>query len=200
MRRLRLLLVIGALSFSMVGSCGRSQRPLDERLQTALDVRLRHYDVKGASVAVILPDGTIWRGASGVSHPGVNMSPDMAFAIGSITKNMVAALMLQLAEEGKLSLDEPIGQWLPSYPHVNPAITIRQMLNHTSGLFMFWDNQQLWDDLVRYRTKHFTPEGGNETVSGTFSMLNDGRPAEGTDGRGGVGWGGAACGRDSFEF
>jgi D-alanyl-D-alanine carboxypeptidase len=32
------------------------------------------------------------------------------------------------------------------------------MLNHTSGLFMFWDNQQLWDDLVRYRTKHFTPE------------------------------------------
>jgi D-alanyl-D-alanine carboxypeptidase len=71
---------------------------------------------------------------------------------------MVAALMLQLAEEGKLSLEDPIGKWLPSYPHVNPAITIRQMLNHTSGLFMFWDNQKLWDDLIRDRTKHFTPE------------------------------------------
>jgi len=66
--------------------------------------------------------------------------------------------MLQLAEEGKLSLEDPIGKWLPSYPHVDPAITIRQMLSHTSGLFMFWDNEQLWEDLIRYRTKRFTPE------------------------------------------
>jgi D-alanyl-D-alanine carboxypeptidase len=158
MSRLHSLLVIGMLSFATVGSCARSGRPLNEKLQTALDERLRRCDVKGASVAVILPDGVLWRGASGISHPGVNMSPDMAFAIGSITKNMVAALMLQLAEEGKLSLEDPIGKWLPSYPHVNPAITIRQMLNHTSGLFMFWENQDLWDDLIRYRMKHFTPE------------------------------------------
>jgi D-alanyl-D-alanine carboxypeptidase len=71
---------------------------------------------------------------------------------------MVATLVLQLAEEGKLSLDDPIGKWLPSYPQVDPAITIRQMLNHTSGLFMFWENQTLWDDLIRHRTRHFTPE------------------------------------------
>jgi D-alanyl-D-alanine carboxypeptidase len=158
MSELRWLLVIGMLSVSVVASCRQSQRPPNEKLQAALDERLRRCDVKGVSAAVILPAGTLWRGTSGISHAGVNMSPDMAFAIGSITKNMVAALMLQLAEEGKLSLDDPIGQWLPSYPHVNPAITIRQMLNHTSGLFMFWDNPQLWDDLIRYRTKHFTPE------------------------------------------
>jgi len=158
MSRLHSLLMLGALSLVTAASCARSGQPLDEKLQTALEKCLRHYDVKGASAAVILPDGYVWRGAGGISHPGVNMGPEMAFAIGSITKNMVAALMLQLAEEGKLSLEDPIGKWLPSYPHVNPAITIRQMLNHTSGLFMFWDNQQLWDDLVRYRTKHFTPE------------------------------------------
>ncbi len=158
MSRFRSLLVIGMLSLAVVASCARNARPLSEKLQAALDARLRRCDVKGASAAVVLPDGALWRGASGISHPDVNMSPDMAFAIGSITKNVVAALLLQLAEEGKLSLDDPIGNWLPSYPHVNPAITIRQMLNHTSGLFMFWDNQQLWDDLVRYRTKHFTPE------------------------------------------
>jgi len=155
---LRSLVVLGTVLFVTAASGARSGRPLDERLQAALDAHLRRYDVKGASAAVILPDGTFWRGASGISHPGVKMSPEMAFAIGSITKNMVAALMLQLAEEGKLSLEDPIGNWLPSYPHVNAAITIRQMLNHTSGLFMFWNNPQLWDDLVRYRTKHFTPE------------------------------------------
>jgi len=158
MSGLRSLLAIGAFSLALVASCGRSSRPLNERLQAALDARLRRSDVKGASAAVVLPDGRLWRGTSGISHPGEKMSPDMAFAIGSITKNMVAALLLQLAEEGTLSLEDPIGKWLPSYPHVDPAITIRQMLNHTSGLFMFWDNPQLWDDLVRYRTKHFTPE------------------------------------------
>jgi D-alanyl-D-alanine carboxypeptidase len=158
MSRFRLLLVLATLSFATVASCARSGHSLDEKLQAALEKRLRHSNANGASAAVVLPDGTLWRGAGGISHPGVKMSPEMAFAVGSITKNMVAALMLQLAEEGKLSLEDPIGKWLPSYRHVNPAITIRQMLNHTSGLFMFWDNQQLWDDLVRYRTKHFTPE------------------------------------------
>ncbi|HOW66013.1 MAG TPA: serine hydrolase [Candidatus Paceibacterota bacterium] len=152
------LLGAGALWFVTVVTCARPVYPPPDRLQAALDKRVQQYDVKGASAAVLFPDGTIWRGVSGISHPDVKMSPDMAFAIGSITKNMVAALMLQLAEEGELSLEDPIGKWLPSYPHVNPAITIRQMLNHTSGLFMFWDNQALWDDLIRYRTKHFTPE------------------------------------------
>jgi hypothetical protein len=94
MSGLRSLLVIGTLSFATVASCARNGRPLNEKLQTALDARLRHCDVKGASVAVILPDGALWRGASGISHPGVNMNPQMAFAIGSITKNMVAALRL----------------------------------------------------------------------------------------------------------
>lgn len=146
------------LVLAAVVSCAQTGDPPLKRLQAALDKRVKQYKVQGASAAVIFPDGTIWRGVSGISHPGVEMSAEMAFAIGSITKNMVAVLMLQLAEEGKLSLEDPIGKWLPSYPHVNPAITIRQMLNHTSGLFMFWENQALWDDLIRYRTKHFTPE------------------------------------------
>jgi D-alanyl-D-alanine carboxypeptidase len=120
--------------------------------------RLERYDVKGASTAVILPDGTIHRVCAGVSHDTVAMKPKMLFAIGSITKNMVASLILQLTEEGLLSLDDPLYKWLPTYPHVDSTITIRQMLNHTSGIFMFWDNQKLWDDLIKYRDSVFTPE------------------------------------------
>jgi D-alanyl-D-alanine carboxypeptidase len=151
-------LLIGALALAGLASCADNGRSVEDRLQSALDRRLHRCDAKGASVAVVFPDGTLWRGASGISHEAVEMAPDMAFAIGSITKNMVAALALQLAEEGKLSLEDPIGRWLPAYPHVNPAITIRQMLDHTSGLFMFWENQRIWDDLMRCRTKAFTPE------------------------------------------
>jgi D-alanyl-D-alanine carboxypeptidase len=88
----------------------------------------------------------------------VEMTPEMAFAVGSITKNMVAALVLQLVEEGRLSLEDPLSRWLPSYPHVDGAITVRQLLNHTSGLYMFLDNQAIWDDLIRDRTRVFTPE------------------------------------------
>jgi D-alanyl-D-alanine carboxypeptidase len=154
-----LALLIASVALAGLATCTHdSRRPLEERLQAALDNCLRRSSAKGASVAVILPDETIWRGVSGISHDTVKIQPEMSFAIGSITKNMVAALALQLAEEGKLSLDDPIGRWLPPYPHVESTISIRQMLNHTSGIFMFWDNQQLWDDLIRYRTKTFTPE------------------------------------------
>jgi D-alanyl-D-alanine carboxypeptidase len=86
------------------------------------------------------------------------MRPDMLFAIGSITKNMVAALILQLAEERLLSLDDQLCKWLPSYPHVDSTISIRQLLNHTSGIFMFWENQKIWDDLIAFRDSVFTPE------------------------------------------
>jgi D-alanyl-D-alanine carboxypeptidase len=82
----------------------------------------------------------------------------MLFAAGSITKNLVAALILQLAEEGKLALDDSLHEWLPPIPNVNRTVTIRQLLNHTSGIFMFWDNQKLWDDLIKYRDSLFAPE------------------------------------------
>jgi D-alanyl-D-alanine carboxypeptidase len=155
---LRWPLVVGTLALVGLASCARGARPLKDKLQSALDDRLRRCDAKGASAAVVLPDGTLWRGVSGDSHEAVRMAPDMVFAIGSITKNMVATLTLQLAEEGKLSLEDPVGKWMPAHPHVDPAITIRQMLNHTSGLFMFWENPKLWEDLVRDRTRAFTPE------------------------------------------
>lgn len=92
-----LLLIPGLLG---VTSCFRDARPLEERLKEALDDRLQQYEVKGASAAVVMPDGSICRTCAGVSHDTVAMKPRMLFATGSITKNMVAALVFQLAEEG----------------------------------------------------------------------------------------------------
>ena len=131
---------------------------LEERLQKVLDEKISKYDVRGVSAAVIFPDQKIWTGVSGISYDTVSMKTDMLFAIGSITKNVVATLTLKLAEEGMLSLDDPLSNWLPEYPHVNSAITIRQLLNHTSGIYMFWSNQKIWDDLKNDRYKIWTPE------------------------------------------
>ena len=139
-------------------ACSRDVRTLDERVRDALNERLQQYDIRGASVAVILPNETVHRICAGVSHDSVWVEPQMLFAIGSITKNQVAALILQLAEEGVLSLEDPVQRWLPPIPNVDSSITIRQMLGHTSGIFMFWENQKVWDDLIKYRDSVFMPE------------------------------------------
>ena len=141
----------------MLGSCA-NQKPVEVQLQDVLDKGIAQHDIHGVSATVIFPDGEIWNGVSGVSHDTVPMEPDMLFAIGSVTKNFVATLTLKLVEEGLLSLDDPVSKWLPSYPHVDGDITIRQLLNHTSGLYMFWDNQEIWDDLMADRERFFTPE------------------------------------------
>lgn len=70
-----------------------------------------------------------------VGYPPYNkpVTLDNLFEIGSITKSFAAMLILQLQAEGKLSLDDKIGRWLPQYPNWKD-VTIRQLLNMTSGI------------------------------------------------------------------
>jgi D-alanyl-D-alanine carboxypeptidase len=58
---------------------------------------------------------------------------DTRFEIGSVTKQFTAAAILQLQEQGKLSIDDPLAKYLPSFPHAS-EITLRQLLNQVSGL------------------------------------------------------------------
>jgi len=151
-------LILGVFIFFSFSSCQRDTRPLDLQLKDALTEGLKQHQIKGASSAVILPDGSVHRIVAGDSHDSVSINPDMLFAIGSITKNMVSALVLQLSEEGILHLNDPLHRWLPRYPHVDSTITLKQLMNHTSGLYMFWDNDKIWTDLKQYRDSVFTPE------------------------------------------
>ena len=154
-----LAIVLFTTFLFILTSCSYGDKnTIEEKLQKVLDDGISKYDVRGVSAAVIFPDQKVWKGVSGISHDTVSIKSDMLFAIGSITKNVVAALTLKLAEEGMLSLDDPLSKWLPRYPHVDSTITIRQLLNHTSGIYMFWDNQEIWDDLKKDREKVWTPE------------------------------------------
>ena len=171
--KVKLPLVFPVLFLLTAFSCGR-ERTIEERMQNVLDRGIQKYNVHGVSATVILPDDTIWNGVSGASHDSVSIKPDMLFAIGSVTKNFVAALTLNLAEEEVLSLNDPLSKWLPSYPHVDGNITIRQLLNHTSGLYMFWDNQQIWDDLKKDRAKCWTPEEVLEYIQEPYFSAGEG--------------------------
>jgi D-alanyl-D-alanine carboxypeptidase len=107
---------------------------LAERLQKMLDTNFDSKIGVGVSIALIQPDGRIWLGTSGFSHSGVPILPNMLFDIGSIHKNLQSVLILKLTERGILSLDDTIDKWLPVYPNVDGKITVRQLLNNTSGI------------------------------------------------------------------
>ena len=124
-------------------SCSEPTQPvitLTQKLNNALDLELEQHNGIGASVAVLMPGQNLWRGTSGISYSNVPVEPDMIFGIGSITKNFIATIILQLAEEGILTVNDSLYKWLPHFTNIDSTITIRQLLNHTSGIYDFTKN------------------------------------------------------------
>jgi D-alanyl-D-alanine carboxypeptidase len=113
----------------------------------------------GVSAAVIMPDGEVWKGVCGVSHAKTKITPDMRFSAGSIEKMFAAATIMQLVQEGTLTLDDPLFKWLPIYPYIDSTITIRQLLNHTSGLYHYVENKDFWDAWFQDPSKFWSLEG-----------------------------------------
>lgn len=121
---------------------GRSARPLlgPRTLDRAALVRVvdafrRRTGSPGLSVAVRWPDGTAWTITSGLADlaTGRPVTAATPFAIGSVTKTFTAALVLRLVGEGRIGLDDPVGPWLPELD-LPSGITVRMLLDHTSGL------------------------------------------------------------------
>jgi CubicO group peptidase (beta-lactamase class C family) len=111
---------------------------LDARLEQAVDRFLSTHTVPGASVAVMV-DGRLFEAVSGVADvaTGRKVTVDTTFRIASMTKTYVAALALDLAEDGVVSLDDRVQRWLPRLPESLAfvrEVTLRQLLSHTSGL------------------------------------------------------------------
>lgn len=131
---------------------------LSEKLQTALDDGLKAYDGKGISAAVMIPGEALWMGVSGVSHGTTPINSNTVFSAGSITKMFTAANILLLAEEGKLSLEDSLHNWLPRFPHIDSTITLIQLLNHTNGIFNITENPDVWHEIFSNPDKIWTME------------------------------------------
>jgi D-alanyl-D-alanine carboxypeptidase len=131
-----LLAVTASLTATTTASATTDLPPLDPAAMKAAISGLPNQTVTGALVKVSGPAGH-WSGTSGVGDvaTGRPVPADGRFRVGSISKVFTAVVVLQLAAEHKVSLDRPVQHYLPGLlPASYPAITVRQILDHTSGL------------------------------------------------------------------
>src|SRR4028119_1215620 len=107
---------------------------LEESLEAAFEESFQDSGAPGAIAAVRTPDGT-WVGTLGVANKtsGEPMQADMHHRIGSVTKTFTATLLLRAAADGRLSLDDTIGQYVEGIPN-GDEITLRQMADMSSGI------------------------------------------------------------------
>jgi CubicO group peptidase (beta-lactamase class C family) len=90
--------------------------------------------VPSASVGIVRDGRVAYVGAFGKARlsPPLAASPDMHYAIGSISKQFTVAAAMLLAQDGKLSIDDPLSKWFPELTHAN-EVTLRNLMSHTSG-------------------------------------------------------------------
>ncbi len=115
--------------------------------------------VFGGSAAVFIPGVGTWRGVLGLSNQLEVMRPDMMFYPGSIKKSINSAVLLSLADDGVVGLDDTIGQWLAPFTNANipTEVTVRQLLQNTSGIHSYTSNPSLGDSLFLDLSRAWTP-------------------------------------------
>jgi D-alanyl-D-alanine carboxypeptidase len=151
---------------ALTAACGGTPRhsPTSAReakqkatIQRALD-RLTATGAPGAIVLVRHGNQTL-RLTTGYANleKKTPMRPTDRFRIGSVTKTFVATVTLQLVGEGKLALDDPLERWLPGLVPNGKTITVRELLNHTSGLFDVTNDQGFIARVLWKPTEVWTP-------------------------------------------
>ena len=123
---------------------------LSERLDTLRET----YGLPGVSAAILFADGTMWRGSSGLADVDTErpVTRNTQFAVASISKTFLAARILTLIEDDELGLDDPVATYLPDLG-LDAGITVRRLLDHTSGLHDFFYDEDIDEALLADRTR-----------------------------------------------
>jgi peptidoglycan/LPS O-acetylase OafA/YrhL/CubicO group peptidase (beta-lactamase class C family) len=133
---------------------------LTGELQSLLDDMVAGGFVPGAVLSVSVPGYAPWSGASGLADrsQGRAMEPDTPVRIASVSKMFTAVVVLQLVEEGRLSLDEPIATWLPDSVPSGQRITVRHLLQHTTGLYDYLEDRRLIGEMQSNTSYEWQPQ------------------------------------------
>ena len=159
MNRLQFILpsVLLSVLLTSASAAAQSINAIDPALRDRID-RIAHQvleqtGVPSASVAVVQHGKLVYTYAYGSAHlqPAVPATPEMRYSIGSISKQFTAAGILLLQEQGKLSIDDPVGKYLPGLTR-GDEVTIREILSHTSGYQDNWPEDYVMTSMMHPET------------------------------------------------
>lgn len=145
---------VAVTGFSLLIVSAQSVDTIDPVLKTRVDriatQALEQTGVPSASVAVVQHGKLVYTHAYGWAHldPKVPATPEMRYSIGSISKQFTAAAILLLQQDGKLSLDDAVGKYVPGLTQ-GDKVTIRQILSHTSGYQDYWPEDYVMTPMLQ---------------------------------------------------
>ncbi|WP_344581410.1 serine hydrolase domain-containing protein [Nonomuraea roseoviolacea] len=178
-RNLTLAAVVAATLSAGLPGASAADRP-DDRSRLRRDAAaITALGVTGVQARLTTSDGRDLTATSGVADVKTRrpVPSNGYFRIASVTKAFVATVVLRLAADGRLSLDDPVERWLPGVVSANGddgrAITIRHLLQHTSGIHDDYPDFTSAKDFRRHRYDTFTPE---QTVARAMRHRPDFRP------------------------
>jgi CubicO group peptidase (beta-lactamase class C family) len=147
MRRLSILLFLSTLASAQVNLLTSDLR---SKIDKASEQVLATTGVPSASLAIVQNGKIAYTHAYGKARldPATKAQPQMRYSIGSISKQFTAAAILMLEQQGKLSIDDPIGKYLPDLTRAN-EVTIRMVLSHTSGYQDYWPEDYLMTPMLQ---------------------------------------------------
>jgi CubicO group peptidase (beta-lactamase class C family) len=128
-----------------IPSCTAQSQTASDKVNSYIAAQLHEQRIPGLALAVTRDGQIVKSQGYGLANIELNVpvTPDTVFQLGSIGKQFTAAAVLMLAEDGKLSLDDKITRYFPATAPKWNAITIRELLNHTSGLADYTDDKYI---------------------------------------------------------
>jgi D-alanyl-D-alanine carboxypeptidase len=157
-RRLRAVAIVATLGAGLLAGCNasRPEQARDAALDKAIPPAMQRASVPGAIVGIWQDGSQPYVKAFGVSDTATRqpMTTDMYMRIGSNSKAFTVTALLMLADQGKLSLDDPVDRYVEGVPSGN-RITLRQLAQMRSGLYNYADDTN--KDLPRQPFRQWTP-------------------------------------------
>jgi len=137
---------------------------VQQELSVKLQSLLAQGSAPGASAGIVFPDGKVISVVAGWADRETKkaMTPETLMIQGSVGKTYVAAIAMQLVHAGKLNLEEKVSTylgkepWFAQLPNAQD-ITVKMLMNHTSGIMRYELDPKFTDDLTKQPTKAWTP-------------------------------------------
>lgn len=152
------ILTLFFLSCFSFDSYAATNAPLNPQLQQLLDNARSKFGASAASMTVITPQTKIpltFLSGSTMDKNGQPLLTSDLFQIGSTSKSFIATSILLLESQGKLSLNDTLGKWLPEYPNWK-NVTIRELLSNSSGIPSYTQDNPFVEEMTKHPETYYS--------------------------------------------